>query len=296
VIERGSENNGILSLLTVSSPCDALPVVGYLSPTVALNSCEQALRVLFAHAYRSAYGDDWLTRVASDDQIGSWRNRRDTEGRARHGVAGVDQSELAYAEFYELCNIAEKNWDRLADALGKKKNTLPLLRRFEALRNTVAHSRSVLQFEEDLLSGIAGEIRNRVTIYMSAQDPTGDYFARIEAVADSFGNAVVPDVSSWALTIDSGITLRVGDTVHFTCRATDPQDRPIRWVLSCGSRETEAAGSEAVLEWIVSDEDVSQLSIAEIRMLTESQHHRWGFHDGRALFSYRVLPPLVERP
>jgi len=35
---------------------------------------------------------------------------------------------------------------------------LPLLRRFEALRNTVAHSRPVLPFEADLLSGIAGEI------------------------------------------------------------------------------------------------------------------------------------------
>lgn len=63
-------------------------------------------------------------------------------------------------------------------ALGPKVETLPLLARFEQLRNSVAHSRGILAFEEALLSGIAGQIRNQVTIFMSIQDPSGDYYPR----------------------------------------------------------------------------------------------------------------------
>lgn len=81
------------------------------------------------------------------------------------------------------------DWEALDGALGAKKEITVLRDRFEALRNAVAQSRELLPFEEELLSAIAGEMRNRVTIHISGQDPAGDYFPRIELVRDSLGNS-----------------------------------------------------------------------------------------------------------
>jgi hypothetical protein len=153
-------------------------------PSEALIVCERALRQLFAHAFAEKYGPDWLGRVAQPDRIVAWRERREEElrRRTRKGALEVpERHELAYAEFHDLLRIAEKHWEPLAPALGKRAQTLPLLRRFESLRNTVAHSRQLLSFEADLLSGIAGEVGNRVTIYMTTQDPSGEHYPRIDA-------------------------------------------------------------------------------------------------------------------
>ena len=61
---------------------------------------------------------------------------------------------------------------------------MALLKRLDNIRNAVGHSRPLLPFERDLLSGIAGQIRNQVTIYMSTQDEAGDIYPRIESVTD----------------------------------------------------------------------------------------------------------------
>jgi hypothetical protein len=147
--------------------------VPHLEPTIALTTCERALRALYQGAYSRAYGEGWLAHIASAEKISQWQAKREEERRRRitRGVATVPLDELAYAEFYELVEVARKHWEPLQEALGKRAETLPLLQRFERLRNTVAHSRETLPFEDDLLAGIAGEIRNRVTRYMSERDP-----------------------------------------------------------------------------------------------------------------------------
>ena len=108
-----------------------------------------------------------------------------------------------------------------------------LLKRLDDLRNTIAHGRALVPFEVELASGIAGDVRNRVTLYMTLQDPGGDHFPRIESVTDEFGN-----VLDGSLTLktsnplcQTGVTLRVDDRVRFVCRGTDPQGRDLRWTL-----------------------------------------------------------------
>lgn len=269
--------------------------MAHLEPAAALTSCEQALRDLYARAYDTEFGPGWLDRVASPEQREKWqaKRERERERRTAAGVVAVPDDELAYAEFWELCEIAEAHWSPLVAALGKQKQMLPLLRRFEALRNTVAHSRPVLPFEADLLSGIAGEIRNRVTIYMTGQEPSGDHFARIETVVDSLGHEIRAEASSPGTGLSTTVTLHVGDVVLFTCRATDPQDRPLRWELatSPGSAAARADGAEAQLVWTVEDQHVGEKTAALVTMASHSPHHRIeGRYDGRVIFWYRVLP------
>lgn len=142
-----------------------------LGPSAALAAAERALRSLLAVVLADHYGaEGWLGQVASAERIAKWTEPAGTETRTQgaRGVAVTSTDPLDYAQLFEMVDLTKRHWSPVAPALGKKAVTGALLDRLDALRNTVAHNREVLPFEEDLLAGIAGEIRNRATIYMSS--------------------------------------------------------------------------------------------------------------------------------
>ncbi|MGY4646446.1 hypothetical protein [Mycobacterium sp. URHB0021] len=108
------------------------------------------------YAYSRELGADWLSTINNSNQRRTWANRFQSEQGVRPGVAILPSEGLAYSDFGDLVAIASKHWIPLEPALGPKIETLPLLARFEQLRNSVAHNRGILMFDEDLLSGIAG--------------------------------------------------------------------------------------------------------------------------------------------
>ena len=264
-----------------------------MTPGQAIASCEQALRQLLAFRLQDSLGQDWLTRVATDERITKWQTRRTDEEarRRRRGVASVSQDPLAYADLFEIRDIIEKQWRHLDNALGKKADTAPLLKRLDDLRNTVAHSRELLPFEAELLSGIAGDIRNRVTIYMSAKDPVGKHYPRIESVTDSLGNS--SEQAGVLATVWTELTVPFGETVRFVCRATDPQGRELSWTLdtSAGTRD-EAVGNDVELTWVVDqDIEVAESCRVTIEMKSNGKYHRHTEVDEDVTFIYRVDPP-----
>jgi hypothetical protein len=187
----------------------------------------------------------------------------------------------------------------LATALKEKKEVVALLKRFDNLRNTLAHSRDLLPFEEDLLAGVAGDIRNRVTIYMSSQDISGDFYPRIESVRDSFGNeptsAALAELGHWAHCA-TDLTVRPNDVVDFTCRGTDPQGRELEWAVSTNMsiRWGHATGDadSGTVRWLVSADDVQDAKTILVYMRAKgTDYHRRGSFDQGASFTYRVLPP-----
>jgi hypothetical protein len=275
-----------------------------LEPTVALETCENALRQLMAHAYKAEWGGGWLERVSNEDQRNQWAERGKTESTRRKGVTSVPQVGLAYAQFYELLVIADKHWSPLAAALGKKASTYPLLQRFENLRDTVAHHRPLVPFEQELYSGIAGQIRNQVTIYMSTQDPGGEFYPRLESVTDSFGNShvgagPVPQITP---TITPPQILHPGDVVTFTAIGTDAQSRDLEYIVVQAStgkivaREESSGGNPVALQWVVTDDDVAERAWVNIYMRAKDVvYHRFNPRgekfDDQAAFGYRVNPP-----
>ena len=82
-----------------------------MEPTIALATCEQALRQLMVWVYRQKYGDGWLGKIVSEDDIDKWRARREVEHtkRGARGVGAVPEDELAYTDLYELRTIAERH-------------------------------------------------------------------------------------------------------------------------------------------------------------------------------------------
>jgi hypothetical protein len=271
-----------------------------MDPARALATLERALRQLMEHAYRAQFGDAWLDQVTTPEQRERWQDRaRDEEARrGRRGVSRLPEPGLAYADLYALRTVLEANWDPLAPALKEKKEIVALLKRFDSIRNAVAHSRDVLPFEQDLLAGIAGDIANRVTVHMSSQDPSGDYYPRITRVSDSFGSepaaAELARAEHWAH-CSTGLTLRPGDVVRFSCQGVDPQGRELDWALSTNMGVAWTAftsGSEAIIEWVVSPHDVQDEKTVLVYMRAgETTYHRRGTFDHGASFKYRVLPP-----
>ncbi|MGW7425864.1 Swt1 family HEPN domain-containing protein [Streptomyces sp. NPDC054813] len=272
-----------------------------MQPAEALATCEQALRSLIASVLAKKLGTDWVSQVFPEERAVKIRGIRDEEAgrRTRRGVASVPSSELAYAQFFDILALLKKYWADFKPALGNHSETLGLLSRFEALRNSVAHSRDLLPFEEELLSGIAGEIRNRVTIYMSSQDPAGDYFARIDSVIDSLGNCIdtfPPDPMEHGVSLRTGAVLHPGDTITFRCRGTDPQGRDLTWWV-LPTRDTDNpcyTGRDLDIVWRVSSTDVAARRNVHIYMKSSGPYHRVntgtdGF-DYCATFIYTVLP------
>ena len=274
-------------------------MVANLTPSAALASCESALRQLLAFVLGRKYGSDWLTNVVTIEAFQTLQDRHDEEHkkRTKRGVAHIPKDPLEYAHFYQLVSIAKKEWLELEPALGKRSVTGALLDRFDDLRNTVAHSRDLLPFEADLLSGIAGEIRNRVAIFMSTTGPGGEHFARIEQVVDRFGNRVdgLATLETSNPSVSCEQELHVGDVVEFRARGTDPHGHELRWHLMVapgGVDGHEVVGDEAELVWTVEPKHVSERSYAIVRLKSDSEFHRWSEGvDGMALFFYRVVPP-----
>ncbi len=251
------------------------------------------------YTYSRAFGTDWLTAVSNSGQRKTWAKRFQDEQGVRPGAAMLPSEGLAYSDFNDLVVIAGKHWAPLEPALGPKEELLPFLVRFDQLRNSVAHSRGILMFEEDLLSGIAGQLRNQVTIFMSEQDPSGDYYPRIELITDSFGNQVAPDPGASSFSGCDGVSrpnqvLRVGDTVEFDCIGTDPKDRELHWkVRSAGFHEQSKvapSGAPVRLRWTAGT--TGEMCEVQIHLNSPSQYHRHHGHDGLVCFVYRVLPPL----
>lgn len=273
-----------------------------LEPGAALTTCETALRNLMTVAYSSDYGPDWLHRVAGE-KLEQWHARAESEFQARgpKGVIAVPDAGLSYANFFDLLSIADKHWEPLAPALGKKAAAVALLKRLDNLRNTVGHSRPLLPFERDLMSGIAGQIRNQVTIYMSSRDDVGDIYPRIEAISDSFGRRIESATAETELagsaTTPPYVLVRPGDEVTFDCTGIDPQGRDLEWTLGSAHLPlypvtTSASGVLTQLTWTVNDSDVNESKAIEIYLRADgTPYHRWGYFDHRAYFMFRVRPP-----
>ncbi|MDC9005236.1 hypothetical protein [Mycobacterium marinum] len=268
-----------------------------MNPKQALETCEHALRRLMAYVYEQQYGPDWLRQISNSPQRKLWAQRATDEMAQNPGAAVVPPIGLAYSQFEDLVLIAKKFWGPLEPALGQQAETLPLLERFDKLRHRIAHNRDLLTYQRDLVSGIAGQIRNQVTIFMSNQAPSGEFYPRIEVATDDFGNQITPGPPA-ADSYHDGLCradqiLHVGDTVSFTCTGTDPKDRPLTWTLTAtGSSPTSVtAASGATVELVWAAETTSECLEVFIELKSPSEYHRRFHSDATVCFVYRVLPP-----
>ena len=202
-------------------------------PDDPLYLVENGLRDLIAEVLKRKYGESWEDHLGcSADRAALWRERREVEEHRRTGAV-IEQRLLYYSDFYDLGTLVDKHWnDGLSECFGDKRATELYLKRLDGLRNPGAHSRELMQFERNLVSGMADELRQKITLHHStagAGEPK-EYFARIESITDNFGRSTTGSASG-GRGIEATVMLRVGDQIHFRCSAWDPDDGD--WNGSC---------------------------------------------------------------
>lgn len=197
--------------------------------------------------------------------------------------------------------MAESHWEPLALVFPDKEEALVFFRRFNELRNPSSHGRPLYHHESQLLQGIAGQVRNQVTVFISCRDEAGDYYPRIEVVWDSLGyryDCGPANASYMGAVHDTRAVLRPGDQITLSGTAIDPQGRPLLWDLSSNrsgaiSQRSEAASGERVdFEWSISNDDVAEKNwLTFVLTAAGTPFHREGEHDFRLTLSYCVRPP-----
>lgn len=252
----------------------------------AIQMIEVDLRALV----KLVLGADWLA-VSTIDRS-KLVEKRDEESK-RRSAAALDEDLIAYTELTQLQNlILTKAWDRFSEALGTKKHIETYLSKISAYRNPTTHSRPLLPFEEHLVIGISGELRNRIALHRHRIEASTMYWPTIEQVTDSFGHTASGPGGSGGTSL---VRLEVGDVVTFNCRAYDLEQRELTWRLHQNARGVDldtAIGERVELTWTVTVEDVAENAVIIPIVKSSGPYHRvagWG--DDHVSFYYPVNPP-----
>jgi hypothetical protein len=271
-----------------------------MDPAEALQALENSLRLIV----REVLGADLPAQLSNVDKLA----RNQARDLQRRDGALVSDDLLAYTEFPELRTIISNNWPRFEPVFSDQQRIEVYLEAVERVRNAIAHSRQLLEFEKDLVSGISGQLRNQITIYRTRTEPATAHYPVIESVQDSFGQrGRDPDGVAPTVLRRGWITqrLEVGDTVSFDCHGSDERGRELEWFLQAVGRSfaplepstVTTTGSTAVLRWNVTDEDVGEerwVAVA-MRSLGARYHRRTDAlktaYDDKRAFLYAVNPP-----
>ena len=154
-----------------------------------------------------------------------------------------------------------------------------------------------MPFEQDLAAGIAGEIRNRVTIFMSTQDEAGDIYPRIEFAQDDFGNSIDPirlDPGGMGGGLRTDQTVYEGDVLTFTLRGSDPQNRDLEWRVIADKTQSvviTSNGGTATLRFKLDASHVrEELTVGVFMKAMGTPYHRSKLGDHRVFWYYRCRP------
>ncbi|MBA3520184.1 MAG: hypothetical protein H0T75_21680 [Rhizobiales bacterium] len=264
----------------------------------ALNVLENSLRDVVELVLRKGVGPEWLASVGlPEERVNSWRQRREEEPRRRPG-GEVEQRLLYYADFYGVVDLIQKHWAKgFHECFGNRKRFDVYVDRLGAFRNPDAHSRALLPFEQNLVIGMAGELRQEIGLFLSrgggADEP--EYFARIEEVRDSYGMRVVGHGADQSGSGRSNVTLRPGDEISFAGKAWDPDGRDLKWEIFLSNRKERIhlEGASIEWQWRLETRDIGEES--SVLFAVESgrpyHRHRDGLDD-RVVMWYRVLPAI----
>ncbi|MGH3760514.1 hypothetical protein [Actinophytocola sp.] len=264
-----------------------------MEPTDALRAIENGLRLVI----RDQLGVDGWSKALGAPDLERLEARRVEETKRRDGVA-VSDDLLNFTETYHLTALVEKNWERFKPVFDDRARTLTYFGIIKDLRNSIAHSRELVPFERDLMSGIAGHLRSQISLFRSGQNESTRYYPLIETVCDSFGNEGAARTQGG----QRRVRLEVGQQLQFSGSAFSARGKTVKWFLArdlnhwmIGNDEV-AAGDDVTFTYTISEEDVSEALLVTIYVVAESRFHRnqsipFGGYDDSRLFMYAVNPP-----
>lgn len=259
-----------------------------MGPAESINLVEVALREFIEHVLVDKFGrDEWIKACGTPDKIERWRDRRTEEGKRREGIV-TEERLLYFSDFTDLAPVVRKHWDLFKPCFGDRKTFDVYMDRLEEFRNAPMHARKLVPFERSLVDGMAGELRNKITIYRSEATALDKRFPRIEFARDSFGRTRHGEASI----DDPSITLHPGDEVIFELSGCDPLGGDLRWEMRVYSpgETIKAAGADIEFRWLVTEEQIGEHVFAELHLISDRKWHRHTGYDDAVIFAYTVLP------
>lgn len=270
-----------------------------MEPTEALRSIETVLR----SAIRSvAPGRDWLSLNGAPAEA-ALEGRRQNELDKRDGAL-PSADLLDYAMTPDVIRVINQNWESFAPIFKDEARTRAYLGIVEDVRNSIAHSRSLVPFERETLSGIAGQLANQLSIHLGSIGAAA-YYPTIESLTDGFGSSGM-DPQARYQTAPSGPRLEVGQRVRFTGKATSARGREVAWYMNHNDfrvpgwpepvKISEGLGLD--YELVIAKSAVGERFPVYIFIASDSTFHRTAHAmvpcDDIGYFYYAVNPPFDE--
>jgi hypothetical protein len=284
-----------------------------VDPEKALASIETALRLAIRHVLGRA---NWLQASSAPGQ--QELEKRQANDNRRDGVV-VSNDLLNYAYTRELTGLIEANWDQFEPVFNDKQRTLAHFGVINDVRHAIAHARDLVPFERELISGIAGQLRNQVSLYRSKiANPASGYYPLIESLTDNFGNeaflnSIPVDVNA---PVPRPTRLDVGTELTFSGSAFNVRGKPVKWHMRLElphmrvtALKEVAEGDSVTFDYVVREREVGELVVMMIYIAADSRYHlhelrlpksssegvRPNFkYDDSAEFVYAVNPPDNE--
>ena len=249
-----------------------------------LKDCENSLRDFIALTLQKRHGDDWVNKTGiSPERIEEWKKRKHLDNE-RHHATTTDEHLIGYADLEDLKQVLRVSWEGdFIDALGDFKLMETYLNILNRYRNPDKHRRPLLTFQKHLILGIAGEIRNKLSVFRSYRELNREGFPRIESVRDNLGNIWVPGKP---VRVKTAMTIHVGDILEFVVSATDPQDGDLMYCIN--GRHWNPGN---VLFQEIEPRHVGKKTTFSIMVRSERKFHAFPMgYDDRIAFEYQVLP------
>lgn len=248
-----------------------------------LAAVENALRRIIERVGSDLHGHEWLVALGVKQKtLATWGRSRDREQLRRGGGLPEDRL-IYYSDFSDLETIILENWALFELVFVDRSQTEVYLRKLRELRNPDAHRRALTETEKALATGMAGELRTRVTRYMSQQYTPDEFFPRIEAMRDSLGNAFG----------GGRPVVRVGDTIEFTVEGWDPEGAQLeyQWSVTPGDNPWGTAWSTRDrFTWHVLASHIANPAWVNVNMRGPRGPHAEGERDAGWSMQYTVLP------
>jgi hypothetical protein len=257
----------------------------------AIATAENVLRDLIEAELDLTNDADWYARSGlSSELLDKWKVKRVEEGKRRDGVV-PSQRLVEYSELHDLQTVLKKNWHAFTACLGALRDTEVMLDRLSDFRIATMHGRALLPFERALAVGIAGQIRNQVTLYRSEAGSEADPFPRIEYIRDSFNN-------EWKNASPATFPLlHPGDEVEFEGAGWDPQGEDLTWSALVIAQlhvrlvdTTLGPGEILRFKWLVTEEQIGGPTWLWVQMRSQRPYHRKELDDDQVVMQYRVHP------
>ena len=249
-----------------------------------LAGVENSLRRIVERIGIDKYGASWLQNLGVKEKtIRAWEKSREREQHRRSG--GLAEDRLIYfSDFFDIETIIRDNWVLFEPVFLDQDQTLVYLSKLRELRNPDAHRRELTESEKALVTGIAGELRTRITRYLSQRDTPDEFFPRIDAMKDSLGNSHGKGPRP---------VIRVGDVIEFIVEGWDPEGAQLEyeWSVSPGDEMSRQDWSpnERFL-WEVRPVHIANPTWVNVNMRGPRQPHAEGQRDAGWSIAYTVLP------